>query len=69
MNFRERIERNVLGKKDPIDGWMKRCYVMCKEFGWTYEQIMSTPSPFIFDMMEQYQKDIEQQNKAAKRRR
>lgn len=49
MNFQERIESTIFkGKgKDPYKVFHEICFMLSHEFGWSYEEIVNAPMPFI----------------------
>jgi len=54
MDFRTSIENRLAGKgkKSSIDQFHDLCFLLSKEFGWSYDQIINTPIPFLIAQSE-----------------
>ena len=55
------MENKLFKKKrqDPMDSFHDICFILAKEFGWSYNDIIDTPSPYILeiaDRLMQYKK-------------
>ena len=52
MNFQKLIENRLLTKKkqDPMDSFHDICFILAKEFGWSYNEVINTPSPYILEI-------------------
>ena len=54
--------------KPGIELFHDQAYILCKEFGWSYEQLLSTPINFINAMTERIITQKKKEQKEMKKR-
>lgn len=69
MNFSNIIENTIIKKTDTTKIYNNINYLMIREFGWSYKELMETPIPFVFDMYDLIKKQSEESKKHNKKRR
>lgn len=72
MSFQERIESSIMKRGvDPYKSFHEVCFVLAKEFGWSYSEIVEAPLPFIIEvvgLLEKFNKEQIKQHKKGIRR-
>jgi len=71
MNFQSRIERSILKSKhrSGVDIFHEVCFVLAKEFGWSYNDISTCPIPFVLGTLNELDKFRKLEEAARKRRK
>lgn len=70
MNFQEKIEKAIRKTKDsPEKVFHDTCYILAKDFHWSYEDIINTPIPFIMGIMDSYGEHLKQREKIYKKKK
>ena len=70
MNFQQRIE-SAIGKKkkDPYKVFHEISFVLAKEFGWGYNDIMEAPIPFVIEVLSELSSFRKREEAAMKKAR
>lgn len=70
MDFQDRIKNLVKGdSKSPDEIFHNINFICTQEFHWSYQDLMSTPIPYVLQMVDRYDKMKKSEAKAYKRRR
>lgn len=68
MNFAQRIESKLFKKsKSPHKFFHEVCFILAKEFGWSYEEIINSPTPFVLGMMQELEEHHKREKAAMKK--
>lgn len=69
MNFQQRIEQAIGKKSKPAEKvFHEVCFILAKEFGWSYNDIMSAPIPFVLGVLDEL-RDFNKREEAAMKKR
>lgn len=70
MNFQSQIESKLFKKNiSSYKNYHQICYILAKEFGWSYNQMNNSPSPYVLELIDIWQDLKEKEIKASKRKR
>lgn len=70
-SFRDRIEKSLFRKKEKtgLDVFHEVCFVLAKELGWSYQDIINAPTPFVLAIVEHLNDYNQRQEKAMSKGR
>ena len=69
MMFSDKIEKTIGVKNDISKSFRKMSFVLAHEFGWSYDEIMEAPIPFVFDMKDELVEMKRKEKEAMRKRR
>ena len=69
MNLLERVTNLEVGKKrlPSVDDWIYITHVLCKTYGWTWQELKKQPIKFCFNLMSKIAWEKEKEQKAMKK--
>lgn len=69
MDFQKKILKKLRSKRRDTgyDVYLDACFILSKEFGWSYEEIKNTPSPVVLALLQRLEKFYIQQAKQMKK--
>jgi len=71
MDFKARIENKIFSKKKVTgkESFEGISFILAKELGWSYLDIITSPSPFVLEMVDKVMELKKAEEKAMKKRK
>lgn len=70
MNFQQLVEHAIMKKRDsPEKVFHQVCFLLAKEFGWSYDDIINAPIPFVISMVSLIEDYYKEQKRSINKKR